>query len=64
MIDDKPGQLARLLTEISEESINVEELSLEHSPGAQIGLVELSVLPNVETTLVAALIQRGWRIAG
>ena len=64
MIDDKPGQLARLLTEISEEAINVEELSLEHSPGAQIGLVELSVLPNVETTLVAALIQRGWRIAG
>ena len=64
MIDDKPGQLARLLTEISEEDINVEELSLEHSPGAQIGLVELSVLPNVEKNLVAALLQRGWRIAG
>ena len=64
MIDDKPGQLARLLTEISEESINVEELSLEHSPGAQIGLVELSVLPSLEATLVDALTKRGWRIAG
>ena len=64
MIDDKPGQLARLLTEISEESINVEELSLEHSPGAQIGLVELSVLPSVEAALIEALVQRGWRIAG
>jgi prephenate dehydrogenase len=64
MIDDKPGQLARLLTEISEESINVEELSLEHSPGAQIGLVELSVLPSVESSLVDALTKRGWRIAG
>ena len=64
MIDDRPGQLAKLLTEISEESINVEELSLEHSPGAQIGLVELSVLPSAEASLISALVQRGWRIAG
>ena len=64
MIDDKPGQLARLLTEISEANINVEELSLEHSPGAQIGLVELSVVPNVEAALIDALTLRGWRIAG
>ncbi len=64
MIDDKPGQLAKLLTEIGEIAINIEDLSLEHSPGAQIGLVELSVLPNVEAKLIDALNQRGWRIAG
>jgi prephenate dehydrogenase len=64
MIDDKPGQLAKLLTEIGEIGINLEDLSLEHSPGAQIGLVELSVLPSLETKLVAALQERGWRIAG
>jgi len=64
MIDDQPGQLAKLLTEIGEIGINLEDLSLEHSPGAQIGLVELSVLPNVQATLIDALTQRGWRIAG
>lgn len=63
MIDDKPGQLAKLLTEIGEEGINLEDLKLEHSPGAQIGLVELSVQPAVEAALVAALTQRGWRLA-
>ena len=63
MIDDKPGQLAKLLTEIGEVGINLEDLKLEHSPGAQIGLVELSVQPKVEASLVAALTERGWRLA-
>jgi len=64
MIDDKSGQMAKLLTEIGEIGINLEDLKLEHSPGAQIGLVELFVLPEVETSLVAALTERGWRLAG
>jgi prephenate dehydrogenase len=64
MIDDKPGQMAKLLTEIGEIGINLEDLKLEHSPGAQIGLVELFVLPEVEVALVAALTERGWRLAG
>jgi len=64
MIDDKPGQLAKLLTEIGEIGINLEDLKLEHSPGAQIGLVELYVLPEVEKTLAEALADRNWRISG
>jgi prephenate dehydrogenase len=64
MIDDKPGQMAKLLTEIGEIGINLEDLKLEHSPGAEIGLVELFVLPGVESSLVAALTERGWRLAG
>jgi prephenate dehydrogenase len=64
MIDDKPGQMAKLLTEIGEIGINLEDLKLEHSPGAQIGLVELFVLPEVEVALVTALTERGWRLAG
>ena len=63
MIDDKPGELARLLTEIGQFGINLEDLKLEHSPGAQIGLVELSVLPEAETKLVSELTSRGWRLA-
>jgi len=63
MIDDKPGELARLLTEIGQIGINLEDLKLEHSPGAQIGLVELSVLPEAESKLVEDLTGLGWRLA-
>ena len=63
MIDDKAGELARLLTEVGEIGINIEELKLEHSPSAQIGLVELYVIPEVEASLIADLQKRGWRIA-
>jgi len=63
-VDDTPGQLARLLAEIGEAGVNMEDLRLEHSPGAQFGLAEISVLPEVELRLVAELEGRGWKIAG
>ncbi len=64
MIDDKPGELARLLTEIGLIGVNLEDLKLEHSPGAFVGLVEVFVLPEAESRLSQELIDRGWRIAG
>jgi prephenate dehydrogenase len=56
--------LARLLTDIGELGVNMEDLRLEHSPGAEIGFAEVSVIPDAEDELVAALESRGWRIAG
>ena len=64
MVDDKPGELARLLTEIGDAGINLEDLRLEHSPGTLVGLAEISVLPESEEQLVAELELLGWRIAG
>jgi prephenate dehydrogenase len=64
LVDDTPGELARLLTEIGQAGVNLEDLRLEHSPGAQIGLAEISVLPEVEQQLIDELESRGWRIAG
>lgn len=64
MVDDRPGELARLLTEIGEAGVNMEDLRLEHSPGAQVGLAEISVLPEVEQRLADELAGRGWKIAG
>ena len=64
MVVDKPGELARLLTEIGELGVNMEDLRLEHSPGAQFGLAEIAVLPEAEKKLVAELEARGWKIAG
>lgn len=64
MIADKPGELGRLFNEVGEVGVNIEELKLEHSPSAPVGLVELYVLPSVEHKLIADLEARGWKIAG
>lgn len=64
MIDDKPGELARLLTEIGEIGINLEDLTLEHATGAAVGLPELYVLPSAHEKLVDSLSSRGWKIVG
>lgn len=64
MIDDKPGELARLLTEIGEIGVNLEEIKLEHSPSSAVGLVEVSVMPDAEEKLTAELISRNWKLVG
>ncbi|TXK19883.1 prephenate dehydrogenase [Homoserinibacter sp. GY 40078] len=61
-IDDRPGELARLLTEIGEEGVNMEDLRLEHSPETRVGFAEISVLPEAAHPLASALEQRGWTL--
>ena len=62
VIEDAPGALASLLTFIGEIGVNLEDLNLEHSPGAPIGLVELQVLPEVAERLSEQLTTNGWRL--
>lgn len=62
IIDDSPGALAALLTFIGEIDVNIEDLKLEHSPGAEIGLVELQVMPSSAKQLVSSLTESGWRL--
>ncbi|MCB1273554.1 MAG: prephenate dehydrogenase [Leucobacter sp.] len=61
LIDDRPGQLGALLTELGELGINMEDLRLEHSPGAQVGFAEIGVLPEMAERAIADLTERGWR---
>lgn len=63
VIEDRPGELARLFNEITEIGINIEDLKLEHNPGAQLGMVELSVDPSQAQKLQDDLTARGWRFA-
>lgn len=63
MVDDTPGQLGRLFGELGELEVNVEDLRLEHSPGAQFGLAEISVVPSAVHRAVEGLQARGWKIA-
>lgn len=62
VIDDTPGALASLLTFIGEIGVNLEDIKLEHSPGAQIGLVELQVMPEAAGRLAEKLTENGWRM--
>jgi len=64
VVADRPGELARLLTEAGQAGVNVEDVSIEHSPGQPVGLVELSVRPSVAEALAAALRERGWSVHG
>ena len=62
LVDDKPGQIAKLLTEVGELNINLEDMRLDHAEGAQLGMVEFSVLPEVAEGLIVDLEARGWRV--
>jgi len=64
VIDDRPGQLASLLTDVGELGVNLEDMSLEHSPGAPVGFVELSVSHDSADLLREGLEAKGWRISG
>lgn len=61
LIDDRRGQLARLLTDLEDLGVNMEDLRLEHSPGAQLGFAEIAVLPEVAAQAHTDLTERGWR---
>lgn len=63
MVDDTPGQLGRLFGDLGELDVNVEDFRLEHSPGAQFGLGEISVVPSAVTVATDGLAARGWKIA-
>lgn len=64
LVPDSPGSLARLLADVGDIGVNLEDLHLEHSPGGPVGLAELSVLPAARPVLSEQLTARGWRVAG
>lgn len=61
-IDDRPGQLARLLADIGDAGVNLEDVRIEHAEGAQFGVVEITVLPDALQPLHEALEQLGWQV--
>lgn len=64
VIDDSPGELARLLTQLGDWGVNLEDLRLEHSPGANVGFVDLTLTRDVVGSVEEKLTTGGWRIAG
>lgn len=62
VVPDEPGELGRLFTEVGQIGTNIEDLQLEHSAGARVGMAHLSVLPAVAAQLEEELTERGWRV--
>jgi prephenate dehydrogenase len=61
-VPDEPGALGRLLHDVGEAGINMEDLHLEHGIGQPFGLAELSVLPAAAQPLITALSLLGWPV--
>ena len=64
LIPDRPGELALLFQAAGVAGVNIEDVSIEHSPGRPMGVIELSVQPAAAQRLAEELRSRGWSIPG
>jgi prephenate dehydrogenase len=62
VIDDKPGQLAAIFNECAAMEVNVEDLSIEHSPGQLSALITLSLSAQDAEKLSNHLTSIGWNV--
>ncbi|GAA3147429.1 prephenate dehydrogenase [Streptomyces rectiviolaceus] len=62
LINDQPGQLARIFADADRAGVNIEDVRIEHATGQQAGLMQLMVEPKAVPVLTAALRERGWAI--
>jgi prephenate dehydrogenase len=62
VIGDRPGELARLFQAAGDAGINIEDVSIEHSPGLPAGVAELSVRQDAAQRLTEALAAGGWPV--
>jgi prephenate dehydrogenase len=64
VIPDRPGELALLFQAAGVAGVNIEDVTIEHSPGRPVGVVELSVTPAAAARLADELRARGWSVPG
>ncbi|MGO1184215.1 MAG: prephenate dehydrogenase [Micrococcaceae bacterium] len=62
LVDDTPGQIVAVLTDVAEAGINLEDLRLDHSAGYEVGMLEISVVPGRKNELIEELTNRGWKV--
>jgi prephenate dehydrogenase len=62
VIEDKPGQLAAIFNECARADVNIEDLSIEHSPGQQTGLITLALSASDSVKLSEHLSKAGWSV--
>jgi len=63
VIPDRPGELARLFQAAGAAGVNIEDITIEHSPGLPVGVAELWVRPEAGPALAEALAAGGWPVS-
>lgn len=59
-LEDKPGELARLLAATANANVNIEDVRIDHSLGRMTGLVELTVGRDAQQSLTETLGEHGF----
>ena len=62
VIEDKPGQLARIFDACALVWANVEDITIEHTPGQESGLVTLSLSKDDVQRVYLHLRSAGWKV--
>jgi prephenate dehydrogenase len=62
VIPDRPGELALLFQAAGVAGVNIEDVTIEHSPGLPVGVAELAVQPEAAERLAGELRGRGWSV--
>ena len=62
VIDDRPGQLAKIFDACALVEANVEDLSIEHTPGQETGLVTLALSKADSEKVYLQLQKDGWKV--
>jgi prephenate dehydrogenase len=62
VINDEAGQLAKIFNDCAKANVNIEDLSIEHSPGQLTGLITLAVSDKDASKLYEHLSSCGWDV--
>jgi prephenate dehydrogenase len=60
VVPDQPRALEQMIVDAGQSGVNIEDLRIQHELGRMAGVVEISVVPESASTLVDALVGRGW----
>lgn len=64
VVPDEPGTVARLLADVGDAGVNMEDLRIEHQLGRERGVVEIFVVPAAAEPLGEVLRGLGWVVHG
>nr|ACJ60946.1 VEG4 [uncultured soil bacterium] len=62
VLQDRPGELARLFNAAGLADVNIEDVRIEHSTGLPVGVAEMFVRPQDTDRLAEALRFHGWHV--